>query len=56
MPPEAVVAMQNTVATYNTKLETLVGPAVAEVYRTQGMGRIFSAYRPAPKAVVPISK
>jgi len=56
MAPEAVVALQNTVATSNTKLETLVGPAVAEAYRTQGMGRIFSAYRPAPKAVVPISK
>jgi len=56
MPPEAVEAMKNTVGTYNTKLESLLGSDVAEAYRTQGMGRIFSSFRPAPKAVVPVTK
>ena len=54
--PDQVTAMQNTVASYNTKLETLVGPQVAEAYRSQGMGRMFTSFRPAPRTVVPITK
>ena len=48
MTPDQTEAMRNTVASYNTKLEALVGPEVAEAYRNQGMGRMFTSFRAAP--------
>jgi hypothetical protein len=45
--PDQVEVMRTTVGAYNTKLEALVGADVAEAYRHQGMGQIFSSFRPA---------
>ncbi len=63
MTPDQAEAMRNTVASYNTKLEALVGPEVAEAYRNQGMGRMFTSFRPAPSrpatsatSLVPVGK
>ena len=56
MTPDQTESMQNTVAVYNSKLEATLGPVIAEAYRSQGQGRIFASFRPAPKAVVPVTK
>jgi hypothetical protein len=61
MPPEKIEEMRNTVAAYNTKLEAAVGPEVAEAYRNQGMGRMFTSFRQAPRpaasgTLVPVGK
>jgi hypothetical protein len=56
MTPDQVEVMRNTVTTYNSKLEAAVGPEVAEAYRNQGMGRIFTSFRVAPRTLVPVTK
>jgi hypothetical protein len=53
MSPEQVEVMKTVVGAANTKLESLLGPDIAEAYRTQGMGRIFSSFRAAPRATTP---
>lgn len=40
-------------ASYSARLDTLLGPEVAEAYRNQGPGRIFAPFRQAPRPAAP---
>jgi len=55
-PPEKMEELRTTVASYNTRLEATLGTEVAEAYRNQGMGRIFTSFRQAPRSLVPGAK
>lgn len=45
---EKTAEVRAVVESYNTRLETLLGPEAAEAYRKQGMGRIFTSFRQNP--------
>jgi hypothetical protein len=53
MSPEQVEVMKTVVASANAKLDSLVGPEIAEAYRNQGMGQIFKSFRQAPRPATP---
>jgi hypothetical protein len=46
---EKQAEMRATVESYNTRLEALLGAEAAEAYRKQGMGRMFTSFRSAPR-------
>lgn len=51
--PEQLESMRSLAAAYSARLDTLLGPEVAETYRGQGAGRIFSPFRPTPRPASP---
>lgn len=50
-----IAKLQATMSDLNARLDKLVGPAVADAYRKQGSGMVFSSFRPSspPPAAAP---